>query len=234
MASWTALDYGGNRDLGEQHYNDPSMVSLEGGNLVLKARKSPRDGFEYLAGSISSKGKVALGPHGRLTTRQYISPGDGIGVGVCLYGSNIDEVGWPACGEIDATEIAVARGESPFASIHGPGYSGGSPISATRQGDTLIGRWAEHTLEWEPDRISWAIDGETYHVAEATNPRAVNGWPFEQPFFVTIVMTVGSGLSGPVDESTWPLSEQGMKEDPYAVFEFIRFEQKDQEGQEHP
>lgn len=223
---WTALDYGGNRDLGEQHYNDPLMVSVDGGNLVLRARRNARNGFAYTAGSISTKDKAALGPHGRLTTRQLISSGDGIGVGVCLYGVNIDDVGWPACGEIDATEIAVARGDRPFASVHGPGYSGGSPISAIRQGDSLIGRWAEHTLEWEPGLISWAIDGDTYHVAEATDPRAAAGWPFDQPFFVTIVMTVGSGLSGPPNHGTWPRDENGNEIDPYAVFDFIRFEQR--------
>lgn len=225
-ASWTALDYGGNRDLGEQQYNDPAMVSVDGGNMVLRARRNTSDGFAYTAGSISTKGKVALGPHGRLTTRQYLSPGDGIGVGVCLYGVNIDHVGWPACGEIDATEIAISRGDRPFASVHGPGYSGGSPISAIRHGDSLINRWVEHSLEWAPGRIAWAIDGDTYHVAEATDPKAAAGWPFEQPFFVTIVMTVGSKSSGPVNHATWPRDEKGNDVDPYAVFEFIRFEQK--------
>lgn len=224
-AWWTAMDYGGNRDLGELQYNDPAMVSVSGGNLVLKAKSGGRNGYTYSAGGITSQDKLNVGPYGRLTTRQYVSSGDGIGVGVCLYGVNINEVGWPACGEIDATEIALARGANPFASLHGPGYSGGAPITATRQGNTLVGRWAEHTLMWEPDRISWAIDGETYQVAEASDPRAAGGWPFDQPFFITIVMTAGSGLSGPVNESTWPYTAEGVREDPYAVFDFIRFEQ---------
>jgi hypothetical protein len=41
---WTPADHGGNRDLGEQQYNDPPMVAIEGGNLVLHASRQTRDG----------------------------------------------------------------------------------------------------------------------------------------------------------------------------------------------
>jgi beta-glucanase (GH16 family) len=225
-AVWTPADYGGNRDLGELQYNDPAMVSVENGNLVLRAQASGRDGYDYVAGSVSTKDKLTIGPYGRLTTRQLLGPGAGIGFAVALYGEDIDEVGWPACGEIDATEIALARPESPFASIHGPGYSGGSPISATGNVPSLVNRWAEHTLDWEPARIAWAIDGQVYQVAEAADPRAAGGWPFDQPFFLTMVLTIGSTLSGPVDVETWPHDASGAPTDPYAAVDLVRFEQR--------
>ncbi|WP_164861519.1 glycoside hydrolase family 16 protein [Microbacterium sp. CPCC 204701] len=223
---WTAADYGGNRDLGEQQYNSPSMVSIENGILVLRARRENRDGYPFVAGSISSKDKLAVGPYGRLTTRQLLGPGTGIGFGVCLYGVDIDDVGWPACGEIDATEVALARPSSPFASVHGPGYSGGSPISTTGDVPSLVDRWAEHSLVWERDRISWAIDGATYAVAEASDARAAGGWPFDKPFFITVVLTIGSALSGLVDEATWPRDTAGHPVDAYAGVDFVRFEQR--------
>ena len=225
-AVWTPADVGGNRDLGELQYNDPALVAVDGGNLVLRARASERDGYTFVAGSVSSKGKLDIGPYGRLTTRQLLGPGAGIGFAVALYGEDIDDVGWPACGEIDATEVALARPEAPFGSLHGPGYSGGSPISTTAQVPSLVNRWADHTLVWEPARITWAIDGEIYATADADDPRAAGGWPFDQPFFITMVLTVGSNASGPVDQSTWPRDEQGMPTDPYAAVDLIRFEQQ--------
>lgn len=223
---WTAADQGGNRDLGEQQDNLPAMVSIENGYLLLRAREQRSEGYPFVAGSISSKDKRTVGPYGRLTTRQLLGPGAGLGFGVCLYGQNIDEVGWPACGEIDATEVALARPTSPFASVHGPGYSGGSPISTVGQVPSLIDRWAEHMLEWEPGRLTWAIDGDVYAVAEASDPRASGGWPFDKPFFVTIVLTVGSGLSGPVDQNTWPRDAEGRPVEPYTAVDFVRFEQR--------
>ena len=130
------------------------------------------------------------------------------------------------CGEIDAVEIALARPGNPFGSVHGPGYSGGSPISAVRSGDPLTYRWSEHVLEWEPGRISWAVDGEVFHVARSDDPRAAGGWLFDQPFFVTVVVTVGSGASGPVDLATWPQDEDGTRIDAYASVDLLRFEQR--------
>lgn len=221
---WTAADYGGNRDLGELQYNSPSMVAIEDGNLVLHATPRDHDGYTFLAGSISSKDKITIGPYGRLTTRQLLGPGAGLGFGVCLYGADIDSAGWPACGEVDATEVALARPGQSIGSIHGPGYSGGEPISATWAGPSLVDRWAEHVLEWEPGRMTWSVDGKTYHTAESSDPRAAGGWPFDQPFFITIVMTVGSALSGAVDLSTWPRRQDEETPTAYAVVDLLRFE----------
>ncbi|MBF4623009.1 family 16 glycosylhydrolase [Clavibacter sp. VKM Ac-2872] len=225
--SWSAIVGGGQTDLRDQQYNDAGMVFLDGQNLVLKARKEPANGFAYRAGSITTRGKRVLGPHGRLTTRQYLTTGTGVGVGVCLFGEDIDSVGWPQCGEIDATEIAIGRPGAPFGSIHGPGYSGASPISGTYTGplDSLAGRWVEHTLEWSPSEISWAIDGQVYHSATPTDPRAAGGWPFDRAFFVQIVVTVGSWASGDVDLADWPVAADGVPEFS-AVIDLIRFEQR--------
>ncbi|WP_435091972.1 glycoside hydrolase family 16 protein [Clavibacter michiganensis] len=225
--SWSAIVGGGQSDLRDQQYNDAGMVFLDGQNLVLKARKEPTNGFAYRAGSITTRGKRVLGPHGRLTTRQYLTTGTGVGVGVCLFGEDIDAVGWPQCGEIDATEIALGRPGAPFGSIHGPGYSGASPISGTYTGplDSLAGRWVEHTLEWSSSEITWAIDGHVYHSATPADPRAAGGWPFDQPFFVQIVVTVGSWASGDVDLADWPVAADGVPEFS-AVIDLIRFEQR--------
>ncbi len=224
--NWAVYDGPGQTDLRDQQWNDPSMVNVAGGRLALTAQPASKNGFSYIAGTISSKGRRQVGPHGRLTTRQFLHPGYGVSVGVCLFGMNIDSVGWPAAGEIDATEIALSRPGSPFGSAHGPGYSGDSPISGTYSGplSSLVGRWVTHTLEWEPGVLRWAIDGAVYHEARATDPRAVGGWPFDAPFFVVLTMTVGSYLGGAIDTRTWPKGASGVKT-ARAEFDFIRFEQ---------
>ncbi|NQX16606.1 family 16 glycosylhydrolase [Rathayibacter sp. VKM Ac-2857] len=226
LTSWSTMSGPGQTDLRDQQYNDPGMVSIDGQNLVLKARHEPLNGFAYRAGSITTRNKRVLGPHGRLTTRQFLTPGTGAGLGVCLFGQNIDSVGWPSCGEIDATEIALGRPGSPFGSIHGPGYSGGSPIANTYSGPlpTLAGRWVDHVLDWSPWSITWSIDGTVYHSATPSDPRASAGWPFDQAFFVQLVVTVGSWASGDVNLADWPTGNGGIPEFS-AIFDSIRFEQ---------
>ena len=224
-SSWTVYDSAGQTDLRDQQWNHPSMVSVENDHLVLRAQDVATNGFAYRGGTLTTRDKVTLGPFGRLTTRQYIRPGTGAGVGVVLFGSNLDQVGWPAAGEIDATEIAVGRPGAPFASIHGPGYSGTNPISSTYTGplDSVVNRWVEHSLEWEPGLLRWAIDGEVYHEVTSSDPRASGGWPFDNPMFLVLTMTVGSWASGDVDLATWPVVN-GVHE-ASAEFDFIRFEQ---------
>lgn len=226
LSSWTVYDSPGQTDLRDQQWNDPSMVTVEDGRLVLRGQPIPKNGFGYVAGTISTKGKQNIGPFGRLTTRQYLRPGLGASVGVCLFGAAQDEVGWPEAGEIDATEIALARSGAPFGSIHGPGYSGEHPISKTYAGplDSLVGRWVDHTLEWEPGTLRWAIDGVVYHEATSADPRAAAGWPFDAPFFVVITLTIGSWLGGDVDTDTWQTDALGVPT-ARAEFDFIRFEQ---------
>jgi beta-glucanase (GH16 family) len=223
---WTVYDGPGQTDLRDQQWNDPSMATVEGGRLVLRAKPIPKNGFPYIAGTMSTAGKRTVGPHGRLTTRQFLHPAVGASVGVVLFGEDIDQVGWPAAGEIDATEIALSRPGAPFGSIHGPGYSGESPISATYDGplDSLVGRWVTHTLDWEPGLLRWSIDGHAYHEARSDDPRAGGGWPFDASFFVVLTMTVGSFLGGDIDERTWPTGPDGLKT-ARAEFDFVRFEQ---------
>jgi beta-glucanase (GH16 family) len=225
-ATWTAYDGPGQTDLRDQQWNDPSMVSVENGRLILRAQPQPKNGFAYVAGSVSTAGKRVIGPHGRVTTRQFLHPGVGASVGVVLFGENLETVGWPLAGEIDATEVALGRPGAPFGSLHGPGYSGEAPISSTYDGelDSLVGRWVEHTLEWEKGALRWAIDGHVYHEATSADPRAAEGWPFDAPFFVVLTMTVGSYLGGDVDLETWPTDDAGVRT-ARAEFDVIRFEQ---------
>jgi len=224
-ATWTVVQGPGQSDLRDQHVNDPAMVRLEGGNLVVTARREDADGLPYRAGSITTRGKRTLGPHGRLTSWQLLTAGTGVGVGVALFGQDIDEVGWPACGEIDATEIALGRPGAPFGSVHGPGYSGGAAISGTYAGPltSVVDRWVEHTLDWNAERIEWALDGVVYQTARRDDPRATGGWPFDQPCFVQVFVTVGSFASGDVDLADWPVAADGVPEFT-ARFDGIRFE----------
>lgn len=224
---WTRYDGPGQGDLRDQQYNNPDMVEVRDGRLVLTAEATPKNGFAYSAGTVSTAGKQTIGPFGRLTTRQYLYPGNGLSFGVVLFGEDLEDVGWPEAGEIDATEISLARPGSPFGSVHGPGYSGSSPISATYDGplDSLAGRWVDHTLEWEPGVLRWAIDGQIYHEARASDSRASAGWPFDdRPYFVVLTTTVGSWLGGDVDLSTWPKNSAGVSST-RAEIDYIRFEQ---------
>jgi len=59
--------------------------------------------------------------------------------------------------------------------------------------------------------------------ARRDDPRATGGWPFDQPCFVQVFVTVGSFASGDVDLADWPVAADGVPEFT-ARFDGIRFE----------
>ena len=61
--------------------------------------------------------------------------------------------------------------------------------------------WIEdyHTfvVEWEPNLITWYVDGIQYHQAE---PADVPGpWVFEKPFFLLLNFAIGGNFGGAID-----------------------------------
>jgi beta-glucanase (GH16 family) len=117
-------------------------------------------------------------------------------------GSNIDEVSWPQCGEIDIME---QRGQQPainHGSLHGPGYSGGN--SKTKAYTLEKGRFDTeyhvYAVEWGDGFIEYFIDDFLY---QRITPADVKGsWVFNQNFFMILNIAVGGNFLGPPTPST--------------------------------
>ena len=96
----------GNQEL--QYYTDGSEnAALDGaGNLAITVRRpDPRrrrrfGGCEYTSARLTTKDRVAFA-YGLVQARIRLPRGRGVWPAFWMLGQNIDEVGWPACGEID-------------------------------------------------------------------------------------------------------------------------------------
>jgi hypothetical protein len=92
-----------------------------------------------------------------------------------------------------------------FGTIHGPGYSGGSSFGGIYDfGERVDLDYHTFAVEWEPNLITWYVDGIQYHQAE---PSDVPGpWVFDKPFFLLLNFAVGGNFGGAVDPAnTYPL-----------------------------
>ena len=104
-------------------------VSLDGfGNLRIRAIKESFMDNDYTSGRIKTQGLFDQ-QHGRIEARIKLPAGAGLWPAFWMLGSNIDEVPWPGCGEIDIMEFVGQRPEEVFGTLHGPGYSAGESIS---------------------------------------------------------------------------------------------------------
>jgi beta-glucanase (GH16 family) len=179
----------------------PENVRVDGGNLVIEARREDYGGRHTTSARIKTAGKVER-TFGRYEARIKVPRGQGIWPAFWLLGADVDKVGWPRCGEIDVMENIGREPNVVHGTLHGPGYSGehgiGKPSVLER--GTYADDFHVYAVEWEPREIRWYRDGILYHTAR---PDTVKGdWVFEHPFFVILNLAVGGAWPGNPDATT--------------------------------
>ncbi|WP_458331884.1 glycoside hydrolase family 16 protein [Peijinzhouia sedimentorum] len=191
----------GNLEL-QSYTNSPANVSTNGqGQLEITALQA---GTGYTSARIKTQG-IFEQQYGRFEARIKTPYGPGLWPAFWMLGSNVDEVSWPQCGEIDIMEL---RGQQPnkiAGSIHGPGYSGGNPISknygfTNRRFDAEFHIFA---IEWSREKIDFFVDDFLYQRIERGD--ASGAWVFDQPFFMILNVAVGGNYVGfPTDQTPFP------------------------------
>ena len=193
----------GNNEL--QYYtNRNENISVQNGKLLITANKEDYQGSSYTSAKIVTKGKFDQ-KHGRFEARIWVPYGQGIWPAFWLLGDNIDQVGWPQCGEIDIMEY---KGQAPtilHGSIHGPGYSGGNPVTKTYElmNDRFDTGFHVFGIEWTPNHINYYVDDVLYN--QITPADADGEWVFDHPFYIIINLAVGGSFAGsPNAETVFP------------------------------
>ena len=118
-----------------------------------------------------------------------------------MLGSDIDQVGWPACGEIDVMENLGADPDRVFGTVHCPGHFGRNGISGedvTRQ--VPPGTYRLFAVDWGPRSIVWSVDGRAYHSVSTAELGA--SWVFDHPFYLLVNLAVGGTLGGAFSNET--------------------------------
>jgi beta-glucanase (GH16 family) len=195
---WVAeVGGGGWGDAQEQTYTQPpANASLTGdGQLAIVAQADPDLGVT--SARLTTRGRVAF-RYGVIAARMKVPPGRGVWPAFWMLGTDIGEVGWPACGEIDVMEYVGGDPTSVHGTVHGPGFAGvGLGIGSRHAAASLLSeQFHDYAVQWQPGRLSWSVDGDEYF---RVTPDAVPGpWPFDHPFFLVLNLAIGG---------TWPGNE---------------------------
>jgi beta-glucanase (GH16 family) len=188
----------GNAEL--QYYTaGTANAALDGaGHLAITAR---HDGLRYTSARLTSKNLRSV-RYGRIEARIKLPGGRGIWPACWLLGDDIDQGGWPRCGEIDVLENFGIDPAVVHGAVHGPGYCGGGGISgALDAGSPLAAAFHVYAIRWEPDRIRWYADQTCYHTVTPADLRD-NPWVFDHDFYLLLNVAVGGTASVPPDSST--------------------------------
>lgn len=182
----------------------PENVALDGqGRLAITARREDWLGRPYTSARINTIGRFTR-TQGRFEARIRLPVGQGIWPAFWLLGADFATSGWPACGEIDVMEY---RGQEPatvHGSLHGPGYSGGAALTAPFQlpRGTFDGDFHVFAVDWQPDRITWLVDGIAYRTVRPADLPGGSRWVFDHPFVIILNVAVGGNFVGAPDNTT--------------------------------
>ncbi len=183
----------GNNEL--QYYtNSYQNLFLANGMLHIMAKQQSFGTSNYTSARINSSNKFNF-TYGRLEARIKLPMGQGLWPAFWLLGQNINEVSWPACGEIDVMEH-VNNNDYINGTLHwnqnGHQYNGST---ASFDPDAFH----QYMIEWDETKIQWFIDGISFKTMNITSN---NMSAFHQPFFVILNLAVGGLWPGSPDNTT--------------------------------
>lgn len=182
----------GNNEL--QYYtNRPENASVSNGTLKITARREAFSGSAFTSARLLTKNKFTT-KYGKIEARMKLPAGVGTWPAFWMLGSNIDAVGWPACGEIDIMEHKGSDENRVYGTLHYPGRSGANADGLTKVVPNVTTTFHVYSVEWTPASIKISVDGSVFYTFNNTP-----GTSFNQPFFILLNFAMGGTFGGPVD-----------------------------------
>jgi len=197
----------GNNEL--QYYTDRSEnIEVKDGMLHITANRETFMGSNYTSAKILTKGLYET-KYGRFEARIKLPWGKGLWPAFWMLGDDANgTVTWPNIGEIDIMEY---RGQEPtitHGSVHGPGYSGGNPITKSYEltNDRFDTGFHVFGIEWGENYINYYVDDVLYNqITPADLPENTN-WVFNSnQFYIILNLAVGGNfLENPDSNTVFP------------------------------
>jgi beta-glucanase (GH16 family) len=189
----------GNNEL--EYYQTDNTI-LQDGHLVITAKRESKSGSLYTSSRLITKHKQSF-RYGRVDVRAALPEGQGIWPAVWMLGENIDDVGWPRCGEIDIMEMIGGQGREN--TIYGTAHWDNNGTYASYGGNAALstGTFADEfhvfSIVWTETSITWYLDDVQYHVIDIT-PAELS--EFQNDFFFIFNVAVGGNWPGSPDGET--------------------------------
>jgi beta-glucanase (GH16 family) len=190
----------GNQEL-EYYTSGTSNVAMDGqGHLVITARKGSgghndcwNGTCQFTSGRIQTAGKFTQ-QYGHIEARIQVPNGSGLWPAFWMLGGG----NWPTDGEIDIMEVVGRDPNRLFATLHGPGYSGGNGYGNTLvSGSPWYQAFHNYAVDWSANQIVWTVDGQEYFRATPASLQAAKGnvsWVYNHAFFIILNLAVGGNF----------------------------------------
>lgn len=187
----------GNEEL-EVYTDSESNVFTENGKLTIKATDDGACNC-YESGRIITQDKREF-KYGRIDIRARITEGQGLWPAIWMLGENINEVGWPVCGELDIMENIGNEPKKVHGTVHYDAGGYKSSTGSTSIGENFSEKFHVFSILWDLDKITWYVDYQPY---KTLNKSMVGStYPFNNSFFFIMNVAVGGLWPGSPDATT--------------------------------
>lgn len=193
----------------EQEYvNSLENAWVEDGLLHVKAIK---EGERITSARMITRGKQHW-LYGRVEASIKLPKGKGVWPAFWMMPEESAYGGWPNSGEIDIMEFVGYMPDVVHGTVHTGKYN---HMIGTQRGTntpllTCSDDFHTYSLEWTPERIDIAVDGNVYFSFENDGTGDTGTWPFNRPFYIILNVAFGGGWGGAegVDYSVLPCDMQ--------------------------
>ena len=196
----------GNGEL-QNYTNSPNNVVVQGGNLVITARKT---GSSYTSARLKSENKYEF-KYGKVEFNAKLPAGGGTWPALWMLGQNYATNIWPACGEIDIMEHKGNQPNQILGSVHYTGRSGGNSVTSQTTASSVSTTFHKYKVIWSPLSIRFYVDNVLFHSVINTN-----SLPFNSDFFLIMNVAMGGTFGGTVDPA---FTQSSMEVDYVRVYQ---------------
>jgi beta-glucanase (GH16 family) len=143
--------------------------------------------------------------HGKVEVRAKLPTGIGTWPAIWMLGKNINEDGaywdnlgygttpWPACGEIDIMEHWGSNQNYVQSAMHTPSSFGATENHGGQVIPTASTAFHNYTLEWYPDKMVFAVDGNVHYTYQPDEYNA-DTWPFDAEQYLLLNIAIEGSI----------------------------------------
>jgi beta-glucanase (GH16 family) len=203
--AYTSLN-GGTSGVGfADEYDDPSAVTVSGGNLVITATQDSSG--KITSGFIDSKGMFQQ-TYGRFEARVKAPAGAGVWPAFWLMGDTNGQ-SWPTCGEIDIVEIVGSSPKNAYGTLHSGSMSDSTANTSTggvytSPGADLSADFHVYAIEWSAGSLAFYVDDNLYETLTPSTLTSGQVWAFDHDFYILFDLAIGGSWAGEPNASTFP------------------------------
>jgi beta-glucanase (GH16 family) len=197
----------------EYYTSAPDNIALNGqGQLVIVARTASAGltcyygPCRYTSAKITTRG-TNFAPPGRIEARIKLPTGQGLWPAFWMLGHSCGAIKWPDCGEMDIMENKGSQPTVTSSAVHGPGYSGATPIvhTHTLASGTVSNDFHTYAVEWDSLHVSFFVDDTSHYQVTRSAIEQYGTSILDQPFFVILNLAVGGHFDGdPQSDAIFP------------------------------